>query len=330
MWDRVRYSLDRAGLTLPGQGPIALFGADAPFDALPPDRAEVIQPFKPAVTVMQAAGYRCLAAPQGPYAAAIVSLPRARDRAQDWIAQACAATPGGLVVVDGAKTDGADALLKAVRARVPVDAAISKAHGKCFWFTAGPQFEDWRQPPRPAQDGFWTAPGVFSADGPDKGSLALLDALAEAMPAGLHGAVADLGAGWGFLTRALLASPEVRSLHAVEADGPALDCAQRAIADPRVTWHWADATTWLAPQLLDAVVMNPPFHTGRTSDPALGAAFIAAAARQLSPRGVLWMVANRHLPYEAALNAAFRTVEERPGTAGFKIFRAAHPLRTRP
>ena len=39
------------------------------------------------------------------------------------------------------------------------------------------------------------------------------------------------------------------------------------------------------------------------------------------------MVANRHLPYEAALTDAFRDIDEVGGTASFKLYRASHPLR---
>jgi 16S rRNA (guanine1207-N2)-methyltransferase len=75
----------------------------------------------------------------------------------------------------------------------------------------------------------------------------------------------------------------------------------------------------------DLVVMNPPFHQGRAAQPALGVAFIQAAAAMLAPSGSLWMVANRHLPYEGALAAAFREVEEVGGTPAFKLFRATGP-----
>lgn len=75
--------------------------------------------------------------------------------------------------------------------------------------------------------------------------------------------------------------------------------------------------------------MNPPFHIGRASDPELGRAFIRAAARMLSPRGQLYMVANRHLPYEGDLAAAYGEVREIGGDNRFKIVQAARPSRTR-
>ena len=80
---------------------------------------------------------------------------------------------------------------------------------------------------------------------------------------------------------------------------------------------------------MDHVVMNPPFHTGRDADPALGASFLAAAARNLAPSGTLWMVANRHLPYDRSLAALFREVAEIGGTPAYRLTRASLPLRTR-
>jgi 16S rRNA (guanine1207-N2)-methyltransferase len=41
------------------------------------------------------------------------------------------------------------------------------------------------------------------------------------------------------------------------------------------------------------------------------------------------MVANRHLPYEEALNANFGKVTDLGGDARFKLFHAARPLRKR-
>ena len=73
------------------------------------------------------------------------------------------------------------------------------------------------------------------------------------------------------------------------------------------------------------VIMNPPFHTSRSADPGLGQGFITSAARNLTRNGQLWMVANRHLPYEATLAEAFTKVEEVAGNNRFKVFYASRP-----
>jgi len=261
---------------------------------------------------------------QGPFAAVLVCLPRAKAEARAMIAEACALAQGGLVVVDGQKTDGIDAVLKDCRARVRCADPVSKAHGKLFHFSAGPEFADWVAVPAEV-DGFRTMPGVFSADGPDRGSMLL----AQALPADLPAKVADLGAGWGYLGRAILQRPGVRHLDVVEAELTALDCARHNLPDPRCAFHWADATVFRPDRLWSAVVMNPPFHSGRDADPALGAAFIRAAHRYLAPDGVLYMVANRHLPYGNVLTPLFREVVELGGDGVFRVTRATAPIKPR-
>lgn len=325
--DRLSYALATGGLVLPDSGTIALFGApgDTLLDALDPSRVEVIQGFFPDHAAWQRRGVTTRTDPAGPYAAAIVTLPRARTLAETRIAQASALTPGGLVIVDGAKTDGIESIAKALRARLPLLGQVSKAHGKCLWFQGGVDLSDWHHGPTRLPSGDLTAPGVFSADGPDPAS----QALAAALPDTLKGRFADLGAGWGWLSKQALTRPGLTELHLVEADKTALDCARANVTDPRAAFHWADATDWTPPAPLDGIIMNPPFHQGRKADPQIGRDFVTAAARMLAPHGRLWLVANRHLPYETTLSEAFRETTEIGGDTRFKILHAARPTRQR-
>ena len=324
--DRLKYALASGGLDLPDSGDICFFGVPADV-ALPvaKDRAQIVHSFAPEHARWKSQGFTTAVALQGPYAATVVALPRARDLSEARIAEAEAATPEGLIVIDGAKTDGIEAIAKALRAKGVALSAVSKAHGKCLWFKAGGFTADWARPAMAANaDGDMTAPGVFSADGADPASRLL----AEALPATLKGEVADLGAGWGWLSREILRRAGVATLHLVEAEARALDCARANVTNARARFHWANATDWMSPALLDAVVMNPPFHTGRKADPALGQAFVRAAARNLKPNGALWMVANRHLPYETVVAECFREHREIGGTGAFKILQASRPART--
>ena len=318
---RLSHALETGALALPA-GPVAVFGPPPGTDlsAFPREALTLVSHDAVATAAWQAAGYAVTRMPTGPCAAALVVLPRARDAQKALIAEAAALAP--LVLIDGQKHDGVDAMLKAVRGRVPITGSLAKAHGKLFWIE-GATFADWAGAPRDI-GGFVTRPGVFSADGPDKGSLALVAALPP-----LAGRVADLGAGWGFLARHILESDAVTALDLVETDAIALDCARENVPDPRAAFHWADATRWRRSAPLDAVVSNPPFHRDRSGDPGLGRAFIAAAAAMLAPSGSLWMVANRHLPYEAELDAGFREVEAVADTGGFKVIHARQPRRGR-
>ncbi|MEL7114307.1 MAG: class I SAM-dependent methyltransferase [Pseudomonadota bacterium] len=281
--------------------------------------AHVVATFKPAYDHFAAMGRSVSVRPEGRYAVALVCITRAKEESRGLIADAAAHAP--LVLVDGSKTDGIESLLKEVKRRLAVDWVTSKAHGKLFAFQAG-DFSDWRAVPRQV-DGFTTAPGVFSADAIDPASHLLV----EALPKKLSGTVADLGAGWGYLSHRILARPEVAAVHLVEADHTALSCAKLNVTDPRAVFHWADATRIEVPTPVDAVVMNPPFHQGRAAEPALGQAFIASAARLLKPNGKLWCVANRHLPYEQEAARLFQTVSEVAGDRRFKVLLAEKPRR---
>ena len=327
--DRLPLALSGEGPILPETGRIAVFAprAGADLSALPKDRVQVLTGFRPDHAAFVAAGYDCALVPEGAYAAALVCLPRAKAQGRALIAAACAAVgPGAPVIVDGQKTDGVESMLRELRAHVAVGAVLSKAHGKIFWFEAAPLPADWSaRGPQPVEGGFVTAEGVFSADGIDPASRLLADSLPDKI--GAH--VVDLGAGWGYLAARLLARDTVRTIDLVEADHAALDCARLNVTDPRARFHWADATLWRPEAAVDAVVMNPPFHTGRSADPDLGRAFIANAAAMLTPQGRLWMVANRHLPYEAALAQHFTDVTELAGDNRFKILTAARPIRAR-
>lgn len=322
---RLSLALETGALDLPSQGRIAVYRPRIGDDLsdLPRDRVTVLTGFKPDHDHF-AALHSVSAEP--PYAAAIVCLPRSREAARGLIARAAAeVAPGGWIAVDGQKTDGIDTALKDLRARVDLSESLSKAHGKLASFPAGPDLSDWLAKPHQV-DGFQTLPGIFSADGPDRGSVLL----SSALPAKLGGKVADLGAGWGFLAAEILRRPGVRRLDLVEAEADALDCARVNITDPRARFHWADATTWRPETLLDVVVMNPPFHRGREADPALGAGFIRAARRMLAPSGELWLVANRHLPYDAVLSDSFLELREVMTDGGFRVIQAIKPKRAKP
>lgn len=166
--------------------------------------------------------------------------------------------------------------------------------------------------------GLTTQPGVFSWDRLDPGSALLIDHL----PA-LAGRGADLGCGIGMLARAVLKSPAVSHLTLVDLDRRALDATRANVVDARVSRLWADLRLPPAGLAgLDFVVTNPPFHDGGAEDKALGQTFVRRAAEMLRSRGTLWLVANRHLPYEAVLAPLFRTVALRAETGRYKIYEA--------
>jgi 16S rRNA (guanine1207-N2)-methyltransferase len=223
---RLEMALQSGALRLPDLGVIAVYGPEAGDDlsALPQERVEVVSGFRPDHDAFKAQGYATRHTGTGSYAAAVVCLPRAKAEARALIAQAAhEVAAGGPIAIDGQRTDGIDSVLRDLRARRPTSDALSKAHGKLFTIAAGPGLDDWLARPQ-IRNGFQTLPGVFSADGPDPGS----QLLAAALPP-MKGRVIDLGAGWGFLARAVLAHAAVKSLDLVEADYAALTFQTRTI-----------------------------------------------------------------------------------------------------
>src|SRR5690606_41635931 len=100
------------------------------------------------------------------------------------------------------------------------------------------------------------------------------------------------------------------------------EAAKRNAGEPRASFAWADVRAPDAAGELDFIVSNPPFHDGGAEDRRLGQAFIRKAAEMLRKGGTAWIVANRHLPYEAELDAAFKRVRMVVDQGGYKIFEA--------
>lgn len=317
--------LESGAVQLPTEGPlVALRARPGAYAELPRERMVCVQGFRPAHDALAAEGLEVRTEPPERATLAIVHATRDREETLGLIARAWAMlAEGGWLIVDGDRGEGIDGIWKRLRRELPEAEQESKAHGRVIWVRRGSQtLPAWEAAlePRPNQDGYLTAAGMFSADGIDPGSAELATHLAGA----LKGRVADFGAGWGWLAAEVLRlNPEIEALDLVEAEAAALDCARQNVTDPRATFHWADATRWPGPY--NHVIMNPPFHAGRKPDPALGHAFIAAAARALGPKGSLWMVANRHLAYEDALKASFGEVTPVAESNRYKVIRARKP-----
>jgi 16S rRNA (guanine1207-N2)-methyltransferase len=295
-----------------------------------------VQPFKPQADALAHAGVALidLEVDQARRWPLVLLLPpRQRAEARAWFAHALdRVAPGGVVVAcqpndEGAKSGQADF----ARLAGPVH-VLSKHHCRVYWTTPTPGAIDgdllaeWRalDAPRPILDGRWSSrPGVFAWDRIDAGSALL----AAHLPADLAGAAADLGAGWGYLASVLLERcPAVRALDLYEADARALALARTNLAPHHdrvpLGFHWHDVTAGL-PKRYDVIVSNPPFHAQDRADrPELGQRFIAAAAHALAPRGRLWLVANRHLPYEESLGTHFAIVRTVAQAEGFKVVEA--------
>lgn len=165
------------------------------------------------------------------------------------------------------------------------------------------------------------APGMFSWRKVDAGSRLLI----ESLPKSLAGRGADIAAGWGYLSWELLESrPNIQHIALYEAEKRALDMAEKNLANRagKTAFYWADATRPLEGGLVDWAVMNPPAHDLLQSAPEATAAMFATAAKALKQGGKLYLVANRHLPYERTLETLFSMQATIHETNEYKVIEA--------
>jgi 16S rRNA (guanine1207-N2)-methyltransferase len=296
------------------------------------------QSFKPMATALERSGLMVADPEPGQQFPLVMILPpRQRDEARALFARAAAhVEPGGVIVASMANDEGARSGESDFRRLFGNAQVMSKHHCRVFWSgveaasTNQSLLAEWQglDAPRAIADGgYHSRPGLFAWNRVDPASALL----AAQLPTSLSGHVADLGAGYGYLAcEALRRCPGIKSIDLFEAEARALEPARMNIeaalkrldSTTQATVLWHDVTTGL-PRRYDAIISNPPFHLGRADQPELGQAFINAAANALNPLGSLWLVANRHLPYEATLRARFDRVESVALKDGFKVFEAA-------
>lgn len=301
-----------------------------------------VQSFKPhADALMRQVGTVEQNIPEGRrFAMVLVLLPRQREEARALLAKALGCVrDGGSLVVSIANNEGARSGQDDLERLAGPLQVMSKHKCRVFWTTGDSRLDlelqaQWMALDviQPNNDGWLSRSGLFAWNRVDPASALL----AANLPETLHGRVADLGAGFGYLSaQALQRNPAITHVHLYEAEARALQPARENlghIADEcgrqtvliEVIWH--DVTDGL-PKRYDAIISNPPFHQGRANVPGLGQRFIETAADALEDDGALWLVANRHLPYETTLNARFARVERVAQENGFKVLHAWEPRR---
>jgi len=273
---------------------------------------------------------------QGAFDLVLVLAGRQREQTMGWLARGAQllagsqAPHGGTLAICAANEMGAKGYERRL-AELTTEFSVS-SKSKCRLVVLNGDsishprvLQGWLEAAAPRQladSGLISCPGVFSWEHPDAGSRLLL----EHLPESLSGRGMDLGCGNGYLSRHVLARHGgIREWHAVDVDAVALDCTDRnlhALRTPcSVHTHWLDATREPMPGGMDVVLLNPPFHRDKADLVSLGQAMITAAQRSMQPAGSLFLVANRHLPYELLLYQSFERVICLFEGEGYKIMR---------
>jgi 16S rRNA (guanine1207-N2)-methyltransferase len=262
--------------------------------------------------------------------AVLVRLPRQREEARYMMATAWdRLRVGGFFVVAAANDSGGGRLYDDLSPHLPGLQEMVKHKCRIVWvektdsMTLPAAWIEGGKIQRQKETGYWTQPGLFSWDRVDNATILLLPLL----PNNLSGIVADLGCGTGVIADYMLAkNADLRRVLCFDADARAVEIARMNLAERHpgreVECIWADLSKPHAIKPVDLVVMNPPFHVEKAQAITLGQAFIANAAQMLKQNGVLFMVANAHLPYEQDLAKHFRNVQKLHEGHGFKIITA--------
>ncbi len=297
------------------------------------------QSFKPDADALTRAGFSVHSLEEvslkQSYSLVLVLPPRQRDEARALLARAVTlAQGGGRVVACISNNEGARSGETDLEKLVGSVTSLSKHKCRVFWSAPLADQVDQQllaqwltlDAVRPISDArFVSRPGVFAWDRIDPASALL----AKHLPKDLKGRAADLGAGFGFLSVELLSQCSgITALDVYEADARALALAKQNLSKPPapikcpINYHWHDVTQGLL-GAYDVIISNPPFHTQTRADrPDIGQRFISVAAEALNPGGCLWLVANRHLPYEEVLNNSFGNTRIVAEQDGFKIIHA--------
>lgn len=335
---------ETGALRWPADGALFLRARDGyPLHAMPTPGLVAEQGFAPEAAALERAGIAMAAGDEAVYPLVLLLPPRQRDEMRALFANALdRCSEGGTILASVANDAGAKSAEADLRRLAGLDGTLCKHHCRVFWTRKDAAridadlLADWRlrdaprrvAAPQLAQGGFLSRPGVFAWDRIDPASALL----AAHLPHDLAGNGADLGAGWGYLSiEALRRNPGVRALDLYEAEARALELARANLAEldsaAALDFLWHDVTGGL-PRQYDFIVANPPFHAQDRADrPELGQRFIEVAAQALRPGGRFYLVANRHLPYEAALATHFRDVRVLDQQGGFKAIEARRAAR---
>ncbi|MCK7543406.1 class I SAM-dependent methyltransferase [Marinobacter bryozoorum] len=259
-------------------------------------------------------GYQAPETDQGSLDTLVIFVPKARDTLNLYLSLArYLLSAQGQVVLVGEKREGIAGAARQLLGLAPDAQKVDSARHCQVWTARLPgaserfDLSQWLQWHEVACAGTQIAvaglPGIFSDGRLDEGTARLLESLAE-IPVG--GPVLDFACGAGVIGAWLQArSPGQGPVDGVDVQAQAVFCARQTY-DRNNANGTIVASDGLPEDLglYQAVVTNPPFHSGVRTDTSMTEAFLEQVRRHLQPGGELRLVANRFLPYRGLIEAS--------------------------
>ncbi len=198
---------------------------------------------------------------------------------------------GGSMIICGDNQIGIKSFLRNISNYQTAEKTFVKKKGSiAVYKKKQPLFSHWKkyQDFHLNRDGYYTRCDMFSPKEVDKGSRQLT----SAFDTKLFGEVADLGSGWGYLSKeALRQNDKITKLTLFENNYSAYLASKKNIDDKRATFRWTSLKNIkkLKPRF-DHVICNPPFHSGKLKDIDLLRSFVFYCSRLIKHQGSVWMV----------------------------------------
>ena len=256
--------------------------------------------------------------PEGPFEAATLRLPKAKDELDMAIhAAASVLDVGARLWVYGANDEGAGSAGRVIEPLMGPTRTVGSG-GRCRVLEAvrpvhapSPRrtLEEWRLftslefPDGPRE---WVSyPGIFSHGRLDAGTRALLEVMRRFPVAGRR--VLDFACGSGVIGAFLSALEPTARVDFLDVDAVALAAARENVPGARLIP--SDGFDALEHERYDLIVSNPPFHEGKVETGRVVENLVCGAPAHLETDGSLVLVTQRRLPLAALMASTFNTVE---------------------
>jgi len=321
-------------LPIPGGTPLLVVDVPNVADAarLDPDRERVTAWFCthwPTHVALQAAGFPSTFGawlPEGlGCGAALVFLPKGRERVRMTLAMVASALPEGAPLrVVGTRRGGIESAgreIDRVATRLGVE---SGKHARIIMARTRGRLpasleacaSEWEFITESGRLRIASFPGVFSHGRLDDGSRLLLHTVPS-----LPGPLLDVGSGSGILG-AWYACAGAAPVTLVDADALSVEASRRTLGLNRLEGTAEPADVLPSSGAFASIVANPPFHKGVETDHGVTSTLVSGAPARLLPGGALTLVCNRFLPVQALLDRAFGSHQILADDGRYRVYRS--------